>query len=493
MPYVQIVRNLVRGAAWATLGLLALALVLAVGWYLQADTGNVGREEFTTPLRIPPLAPSVTGPDGERVFDLTAQVGTSELVPGLVTETWGVNGSNLGPTIKASRGERVVINVRNDLPEATSMHWHGAHLPAEMDGGPHQAIAPGATWSPTWTIDQPAATLWYHPHLHTETAEHVYRGVAGMFLVDDERSAELGLPGRYGVDDVPVIIQDKKITPSGELDLGNTLLEVTGILGDQILVNGTRTPRLDVDARVVRLRLLNASNARFYNLGFVDDRTMQLVGTDGGLRSRPLAVERLLLSPGERAEVLVAMEPGDDTILRSHPADLDANAIVARMAGAHDTFDVLRVVAAGDLRPAPELPDELVAVPEAEEPVDVTTRTFELGDFTINGETMAMARIDEHVPAGSTEVWEVVNGSLQPHNFHIHGLSFRVLDVEGETPGDSLVGSLKDTVFVAPGSRVRLLARFPEHVGHHPYMFHCHLLYHEDNGMMGQYATTPVK
>ncbi|HWU11418.1 MAG TPA: multicopper oxidase domain-containing protein, partial [Streptomyces sp.] len=193
---------------------------------------------FERPLAIPPLADSRVQADGTRVFQLTADEGTTEFLEGTETATWGFNGSYLGPTLRAERGERVAVEVTNDLDEPTTVHWHGMHLPAAMDGGPHQMIEPGDTWRPYWTIDQPAATLWYHPHPHGETEKHVYRGLAGMFLLDDGTDVAAGLPHDYGVDDIPVIVQDKRFSEAGELTLDDSGNEI-GTLGGTVMANGT--------------------------------------------------------------------------------------------------------------------------------------------------------------------------------------------------------------------------------------------------------------
>jgi blue copper oxidase len=227
------------------------------------------------------------------VFDLRLQTGTTELIPGQKTKTWGANGSYLGPTLRASRGDEVRINVHNGLPETTTVHWHGMHLPAAADGGPHQMIEPGTTWSPEWRIDQPAATLWYHPHLMGETAKQVYRGVAGMFILDDPESQALPLPREYGVDDIPVILQDKSFNDDRSLDTSPGLISPTGLLGSDIFVNGTYARYLEVTDSRVRFRLLNASNARVYNVGCDDDREFELIGTDGGLLEAPEALMRI--------------------------------------------------------------------------------------------------------------------------------------------------------------------------------------------------------
>ena len=182
------------------LGVVGLALVgVAAGLgvlYARADTSTVGELAFANELKIPPLLEGQADGDRAKVFDLRLQTGTSELLPGKTTETWGINGPYLGPTLRVESGERVRMNVRNDLPEPTTVHWHGMHLPATADGGPHQPIARGETWSPAWTIDQPAATLWYHPHPHPDSDEQIYRGVAGMIVVDDPEADRLSFRAR---------------------------------------------------------------------------------------------------------------------------------------------------------------------------------------------------------------------------------------------------------------------------------------------------------
>src|SRR5918996_5211442 len=254
------------------LALGVFALVAAgCALYSSAQVSTVGELGFENELAIPRLL-EPQEEDGRKVFDLTLQQGSAELLPGKPAETWGVNGSYLGPTLRAERGDRVELRVRNELPETTTVHWHGMHLPAAADGGPHQTIEPGMTWTPSWRIDQPAATLWYHPHPDGETADHVYSGLAGLFLIDDPESGELPLPADYGIDDIPLVIQDKRFHEDGSLDFSQGLISPTGRLGDRILVNGTYDPHLEIGHERVRFRLVNASNARIYNVGFADDR-----------------------------------------------------------------------------------------------------------------------------------------------------------------------------------------------------------------------------
>jgi FtsP/CotA-like multicopper oxidase with cupredoxin domain len=472
-------------------GVLALALLVlgVLGWlYSRADMSTVGELAFENELEIPPALEPRVEDDGRKVFDLELQAGTTELLPGKTSETWGANGPYLAPTLRASRGDEVLVNVRNELPETTTtIHWHGMHLPAAADGGPHQAIPPDTTWSPMWTIDQPAATLWYHPHLHQETEEHVYRGITGMFLLDEPVADALPIPMRYGVDDIPVIIQDKRFDDNGSLDLSQSVISPTGILGSDILINGTYDPHVEVADSLIRFRLLNASNARVYNLGFEDDRPFDLIATEGGLLEAPEPMTRLQLSPGERAEIVAEFDPGEEVVLRSFEPELGTNFWEGRFSGADDSFDLVQVRADEDLDSSPRLPGRLVGQ-ERVEPADATeTRRFELqGNSQVNGMTMDPGRIDEVVERDTTEIWEVRNDSGSPHNFHIHGVHFRVLEYAGDPPPPELNG-MKDTVYVPPNETVRVLTEFGPYTDTElPYMFHCHVLQHEDRGMMGQ-------
>lgn len=449
-------------------GLLAAAALTGCG----GAEGNAGTLAFRNPLRVPPLLDPAPGPDGVRRFALELRRGRTEFLPGKPAATWGVNGDYLGPTLRARRGDRVAVAVTNTLGEPTTLHWHGMRLPAKMDGGPHQTIQPGATWRPEWTVEQPAATTWYHPHPHGLTARHVYRGLAGMFLLDDDH--DTALPRTYGVDDVPLIIQDKKIAADGSLDedFGGTF----GMLGDQVLVNGTYDPHLRVTTTRVRFRVLNASNAHVFHLGFADDRAYHVVATDAGLVDRPVPVRRIRVSPGERFEIVVGFRPGERVVLKGFGGDDEIDS---------GDYDILELRAATRLTPSAGLPGTLtdLAPPAAGGRV----RTFRLGGSNVNHQNMDMTRVDEVVPAGAHEVWELDNVTFD-HNFHIHEARFRVLDVDGRPPEEYQRGP-KDTVFVPGHALVRVAVEFGRYVDPAtPYMYHCHILRHEDNGMMGQYV-----
>lgn len=448
-----------------------------IGTWLT-DT-SVKSTDHETPLSIPELYEGEFV-DGVRQFQLSMQTGDTEIVAGKHTATWGVNGTFLGPTLRASRGETVGFQVENNLPEPSVLHWHGMHLPAEMDGGPHQIIEPDTYWQPLWDIDQPAATLWYHPHPHGETADHVWKGVAGIFIVEDE-SDGASLPHEYGVDDVPLIIQDRGFEDGGDF---STQKAAFGYFGDHILVNGTWGASFEITKKVIRFRILNGSNTRWYNLAFADDRSFRLIATDSGyVGENPPELTSLLISPGERAEILVEFEPGDDVMLRS----IAAGRWQLEDYGADNEFDIIRFVAAPDLQESVAIRVPVFAS-TLEEPLDANRRRYTLsGHSTINDQEMDMNRIDDVITAGAEEIWEIHASNFSSHNFHIHGVSFEVMEFAGETPPAHQRGP-KDTVQIPKNETVVVRVKFPHYTDEqYPYMYHCHILRHEDQGMMGQF------
>ena len=463
---------------------LVAAGAVAVSSVAGCANGNPGGRLLGAaprPLAIPPLAPSSRDAAGRRVVELVAAPGTSSFLPGVATPTWGYGGLPFGgPTVRVARGDDVVLRVTNRLPETTTTHWHGASVPARADGGPHQPIAPGATWEASWRVDQPAATLWYHPHPHGQTERHVHRGLFGLFLVDDD--VRLALPSDYGVDDVPLVLTDRSVAPDGSFDEQHR--NSVGLLGDTVLVNGTVTPYLEVTTTRMRLRVLNASSARSYRVAFDDEAPLTLVGTDGGLLPAPRTVTGVVLTPGERAEVVVDVIPGRRRVLRSLSHDLGAVNGVARAAGADDSFDLVELRPAARLEPSPAIPARLSRETPLDEAAAARTRRFTLSHNRINGRAMDMSRIDEVVPASATEVWEFTNRHTLPHNMHVHDARMQVLE-PGVAAGDR---PWKDTVAVPPGTTVRTLVRMGPHTDPEvPYMLHCHLLRHEDDGMMLQF------
>ncbi|HJG80972.1 MAG TPA: multicopper oxidase domain-containing protein [Brevibacterium senegalense] len=475
-------------------GALALSGLAGLGVLAGLAGCTPAEHEFppqgTAPLPIPPLAPSRLV-DGVRTFTLTAQTGESALIagrPDVRTPTVGYDGAFLGPTVRMARGERVRVDIRNDLDVVTTLHWHGMHLPAEMDGGPHTPIGPAEKRTVEWEVRQPAATLWYHPHPHGKTEEQVLKGLAGLVLVDDEDAAATGLPHEYGVDDVPLILQDRLLDRDGRIirSEGDNAL---GTVGRTLLANGLAGAEFAVTTQDVRLRLLNGSAARFLDLRFADDRPFLLVGTDGGLLESPVELTRLPLSPGERAEVAVRFAADDRVALRTEQPDIPGAGAAAAL-GDQTAGDLVTFRAAGALAKAHDW--SLPADPRAELTAAeaVVTRSFELRMPFLNGREMDMERIDAIVRLNDAELWEVTTPDVFPHNFHVHDVQFRVLDVDGQDPPPWLRG-WKDTVPLHPGRPVRLVMRFEDYTSTSvPYMMHCHLLQHEDSGMMGQFLVT---
>jgi suppressor of ftsI len=485
---------------------IAVAVLLAVIWFIPAERAQIvnAGQRFEKRLAIPPLLlPRAVG--GEKVFDLAIQQGETELLAGRRTHTFGFSGTYLGPTLRARKGDKVRVNVTNSLAEPTTTHWHGMHLPAVMDGGPHQVIGPAEMWRPHWTVTNDAATLWYHPHMMGATAHHVYRGLAGLFLIDDDRADALGLPSEYGVNDIPLIVQDRKFDAAGQFvyeeppaEAAGWLDNPTGMMGDRILVNGTLGPFVEVPSSTIRLRFLNGSNARRFNFGFLDNRAFHQIATDGGLLERPVERTRLILAPGERAEILV------DVSQVQAPVTLVSYAVVDEVDRFTDFLQ--RVLAPGndeneqfqilEIRPSRAngrpgvLPSRLNAIPVVDEGAVVRTRRFTLQftGRTINGKSMDHMRIDEIVNMGDVERWDIVNESIAYHPFHIHGVQFRVLDRNGR-PAPAHEQGWKDTVLIGPSETVRLVMQFTAYADpKQPYMFHCHILEHEDLGMMGQFV-----
>jgi FtsP/CotA-like multicopper oxidase with cupredoxin domain len=307
-----------------------------------------------------------------------------------------------------------------------------------------------------------------------------------MFILD-EPDGQTALPNDYGVDDIPIVVQDKQFD-DGRLDEGRSVLGDVGVLGDTIAVNGVNGPYLEVTTSLVRLRLLNASNARLYNFAFADEREFQLVGTDGGLLEAPFTTDEIQLAVGERAEIVVALKPGETAVLRSGPQDLGIGALGDRFVGGHDRLDILQLRAAASLKPSAPVPAKLAEIERLDPKQAAQSRQFRVQARTINGRKMDMGRVDATIVKDSTEIWTVTNNDGTPHSFHIHDVQFQILRIGGRTPPPQLRG-WKDTVFLRVPDPVTLIARFTGYSDPNtPYMFHCHVLLHEDEGMMGQFV-----
>ena len=326
-----------------------------------------------------------------------------------------------------------------------------------------------------------------------KTAEHVYHGLAGLFIVKDPQN-ESALPNQYGKDDIPLIIQDKIFNSDGSFNYPGTHM---GVKGDQFLVNGAVTPVFDAPAQLVRFRLLNGSNARIYNFGFSDNRQFHQISTDGGLLERPVPLTRLRLSTGERAEILVDFSGEENNHVRlvSFSSDLhNINPIWNSNALDGSTFDIMTIdVMGATANLITALPASLATIIRLQEGQSAVTRPFVLemgfsGPMKINGKSMDMNRIDETVKLNDTETWEVINHSDLSHPFHVLDVQFLILTRDGSPPAENESG-WKDTVLVMPRETVRIITHFSDFSDpDNPYMFHCHILEHEDAGMMGRFV-----
>ena len=450
----------------------------------------------TENFAIPKLETGIR--EGKDVYyDLTLQSGNSQILPNLNTPTWGINQAFLGTTLKANKGDNVHIKVKNSLNETSTVHWHGMKLPAEADGGPHQPIAAGESWLSEYKIIQPAATTWYHAHQIHKTGEHVYNGLAGMFIIDDNDSQNLNIPNEYGIDDIPVIIQDREFNVDGSFSyIRSRHDQMMGKSGNVILVNGVENAVLNAKKTLLRLRILNGSNARIYNLGFDDGRDFNIIATDGGLLEETIKSNSIILAPAERVEVLVDISDGKALSLINKVMTSSGQMAMNETSQEFEIFKIDASQAQSSMR---TIPNSLVKHPEISKE-NANRRNFELqmtmgpqammggNVFRINNKAMDMERIDEVVKAASTEIWVIENTSMMAHPFHVHNAQFKVISnssgIQNHEKG------FKDTVLVNPGSVVEILIEFPEYKNENvPYMYHCHILEHEDQGMMGQFTT----
>ncbi|MBV1886682.1 MAG: multicopper oxidase domain-containing protein [Parvibaculaceae bacterium] len=487
---------------------LSLASTAAAGLAdSRFGTSEASDSKFTTsarPLKIPALDKGELQ-NGVRIYNLKMQKGISQFFANVETSTLGINGDYLGPTLRMVAGETVQMNVTNNIGDTSSMHWHGMHVPADQDGGPHQLIKDGDQWRAEYEVKQHASTFWYHSHVMGKTGLQVYHGLAGVIIVEDEEANGLGLPQNYGVDDIPLILQDRKFNDDGSFDYSLGMHEqMMGITGDTMLVNGTVHPYFEATSDSLRLRLLNASNSRIYEMKFSDSRHFHQIASDGGLLEKPVKMTSLTLSPGERAEIIVDLSSGKPVSLISRtPATEEFFGDMTQMReGGNEAFKLLDIIPSVQRKPVGKLPGSLARLEKVDERIAIKTRTFNLdmgtgfgmmlgregNNMTINGKSMDMKRIDEVVKLGTSEIWHIVNPSFEAHPFHIHDVQFRILDRDGKPPIESETG-LKDTVLIPSKESVRLLLSFRDYADPDtPYMYHCHNLEHEDAGMMGQFT-----
>jgi bilirubin oxidase len=436
-------------------------------------------------------------------FNLVLKDTFAQLRPGNQTITAGVNGAFWGPTLFINKGDTVHMNVYNKLNDSTTIHWHGFHLPAVMDGGPHQVIPPATLWQPYWKITNNASTFWYHPHLHEMTQEHLTKGIGGFIIVRDSVEAALPLPRTYGVDDIPIVLTSTRYTT------GTQFVYKNSAYGDYLLTNGTSSAEVSLPKQVVRLRVLNAEIERAYNLGFSDNRTFYVIGNDGCLLNAPVAVTRLKLGVGERAEILVDLSGA------AVGASLDLKAYNAGQAfgfpGAepgttgefgsllnNKDFTVLHInVATATANPITAVPAKLANNTYLTAADATVNRTLTINGgqpagnpFVFDNKIFNFNTINHNVKVNTVEKWTVTNTNVFSHSFHIHDVQFKILSRSTGAVG-AYESGWKDAFYIAINETVTFVAEFSDYADPiHPFMYHCHFSNHEDEGMMGQFVVT---
>ncbi|MER5472650.1 multicopper oxidase domain-containing protein [Streptomyces sp. NPDC002935] len=466
------------GLAAVTAGGTAIAL-------LTNATQNKAHAAGTT-LTIPDLLEGTTS-DGTTTYTLEAKTGTSEVLSGVTSTTAGYNQSFLGPTMRWTSGDTVLLNITNSLTEDTTVHFHGAHVPPSMDGGPQNAFASGKTWSPTFTVKDEAKTLWYHPHALGTTAEQATHGLAGMIIVEDDSEASAALPSTYGTDDIPIILQCLATDSAGEVKY-----DLTGYLSNglsfPLLCNGTNvddtTLSFTATKKRTRFRLLNASPSDIITVQRGDGGTLTQIATDQGYLTEATEVASIRLVAGARAEFVMEL---------SEAVTLEAVVTTGWVRGGSGTYEFLTVTP-----DASDTPEDLPALNTITryDTTDFTARTITLGQsgtsMTINGSVgtsmSSMAMISTTL--GAEEVWTVKNGTQLEHSFHLHDVPFQLISINGEDPTGVQLGWY-DTFEVVGGGTIKIAMKFTDFADDtYMYMLHCHLLQHEDEGMMASLMVT---
>ena len=438
-----------------------------------------------------------------------------EVLSGDATKVASLTDSYLGPIIRVRTGERLRVRLRNDLDEQTIIHWHGMRVPPEMDGHPRFAIEPGEEFAYEFVVRDRAATYWFHPHSHGNTATQVYRGLAGLLLVADDEEDAIGLPA--GDCDLPIVIQDRLFDGSNQLVYSHTGMMMDGFLGDTILVNGQPDFQLSVATRAYRLRLLNGSNSRTYKLAWDDSSPLVAIATDGGLLERPVERDYVTLAPGERVDLWADFSKyalGTELTLRSLEFK---GADFGMMMGGHGSvtgpangtpMDIMRVRIDRQEPENAAVPDTLSVAsrPLVQDAVNaLSPRTFSVsflmhammgGQWGFDGRRFEMNGVREHevIPFNTVEVWEIRNETspvVMNHPIHIHGAQFQIIERSVSSTFAQGWNSInqgyvddgwKDTFLLMPGERAKILIRFEDFTGQ--YLYHCHNLEHADSGMM---------
>lgn len=438
-------------------------------------------------------------------FTFTSDVSTpilryvGELVEGTSNNLTEVPNSFLGPTIRVKRGQKVRVHLINELATKTIIHWHGQHLPEDMDGHPLYAVDSGETYTYEFEVTNRAGTYWYHPHPDKQTGAQVYFGLAGLFIIEDEAEEEFNLP--TGEFDLPLVIHDRTFQNNGELqyvDNGHQIM--VGFWANSVLINGQLNYTQNVSSRPYRLRLLNGSNARLYKIAWDDGSPMKIIGTDGGLLAAPVERDYITLAAAERLDLWVdfkGIQNGETKSLIALPFE----------GGNQSMVELVRFEVTGQVESDLTLPVTFAPLdfPDPKSAINYDSpRQFDffLDHMTpvVDGKRFELNDADpnETVKLNTLEIWEVtndVNGANGfPHPIHIHGVQFQVVErsilPQAERMWDTVKDGYvdegwKDTVLLMPGERAKLCLKFEDYTG--LFLFHCHNLEHEDGGMMRNY------
>lgn len=492
---------------------------------------NVAFSQYNV-LNIPEAYYGVSSSSG-KTFTLNIDDNVKQFRTGQATVTGAINidpattNTFWGPTLIVNKDDVVHMNVTNNLNESTTIHWHGMHLPAIMDGGPHQIIPAGTLWQPYWTVKNQAATLWYHPHLHTTTQAHVTKGIGGFIIVKDPTEAALPLPRTYGTDDIPLAISSRRF-----LSTTNAMAtQVIDNYGDYSMINGTMNPQATLPKQVVRFRILNAEIQRGLNIGFSDNRTFYVIGNDGGLLTAPVAVTRLAVQTGERYEILVNLSNdvvGAETLfLKAYNTTAEIQALTGTGSSTfgwpglegnsttptgnngpinggllnNSTYNLLNIkiaTATTAVTPITAIPTALVSQTYWTTTDVTNSRTITIGGgnggtaFTLDGSLYSTTMTPKTVNLNAVEQWAIVNNNIFGHTFHLHDVFFKIISRSGGNIGTTIRSyeqGWKDSVWLPIGGTVTFIAKFDDYSDSTwPYMYHCHALTHEDEGMMGQFT-----
>jgi len=381
------------------------------------------------------------------------------VLSGVTSTTMGYNQSFLGPTMKWTNGDTVLLNITNSLGAATTVHFHGAHVPAKMDGGPQVAFDSGTTWSPTFTVKDDAKTLWYHPHALGTTAQQAVHGLAGMIIVEDDSTTSSDLPSDYGVDDIPLIFQCLAVDSAGDIKYDLSVYLSSG-LSYPVLLNGTNADSTTLGFTATktrtRFRALNASPSDIITIQRSDGGTLTQIASDQGYLAEAAEVTTIRLVAGARAEFVMDLT-----------ADVTLQAVVTTgwVRGGSGTHDVLAITASGTDTPD-DLPSTLNTI-DRYDTSDFTARTITLDQkgttMLINGSAgtsmASMAMISTTL--GSKEIWTITNSTQLEHSFHLHDVPYQLISINGATPTGVELGWY-DTYEVVGGGSIKIAMEFTD-------------------------------